>query len=550
MPRIPKILHYCFFYDRSFGGKPWSLVNFVCVKSALERIRPDQAFIYYEHEPSSVWWDETCKLLTPIKIQAPRQIFGNALNHPAHRADVVRLETLLQHGGIYLDADVFVHEGFDTLLDNSVVLGEEGVNAQWGLANAVILAEPNAPFLKRWYEEYRSFRSMGHDEYWAEHSVRVPSALAKAYPDELTILPRTAFYWPGWEDEGLKWIYDSPPPFDTRGTFANHLWESAIWENYLEHLTPAKVRTIDSNFHRWVRPFIENLPDEYGSPSLLDKCKHFLRIEKRHVRSKIDLLNIKLERARRRGLIGAVVHATDKLVSERRYRRRVFSEIYKWKLWGDDNDKSIFYSGTGSRGAAAAIYIEHMSKLLNRYASALGTTITVVDLGCGDFLIGRELVDQVSCMRYIGCDIVPELIDHHTNANVDKRVQFKVVDIVTDEIPDGDVCLIRQVLQYLSNADIKKVLLKLYKFDKVIITESYPVKGEGPVNPDKLTNHEVRFNWRTGYGRGVELDKEPYCVPTRELFQISPDEKQVLITFDVNCSAFSKLANRDIAPAI
>src|SRR5262249_20633580 len=169
----------------------------------IERIKPDQAFIYYEFEPTGPWWEQTCKIVTPVKMRAPRHIFGNTLYHPAHRADVVRLEVLIRQGGIYLDTDLLVHEPFDSLLDNSLVLGQEGIEARYGLANAVILAEPDAPFLKRWYEEYRWFRSKGVDKYYHEHGVSVPSALSKSYPDELTILPHTAFYWPLWTVEHL-----------------------------------------------------------------------------------------------------------------------------------------------------------------------------------------------------------------------------------------------------------------------------------------------------------------------------------------------------------
>ena len=75
---------------------------------------------------------------------------------------------------------------FDDLLNESVVLGREG---EFGLANAVILAEPNATFLVRWLDAYRSFRSKGKDEFWSEHSVLLPAKLAQAYPHEVTILP-------------------------------------------------------------------------------------------------------------------------------------------------------------------------------------------------------------------------------------------------------------------------------------------------------------------------------------------------------------------------
>src|ERR1700691_1241250 len=102
MSRIPKILHYVFGMARDFGGKPWSLVHHVCLKSAVERINPEEVFFYYEHEPTGPWWALGRQLLTPVKITAPREIFGRPLEHVAHRADVVRLQKLIEFGGIYL----------------------------------------------------------------------------------------------------------------------------------------------------------------------------------------------------------------------------------------------------------------------------------------------------------------------------------------------------------------------------------------------------------------------------------------------------------------
>src|SRR5690242_21674999 len=108
MARIPKVLHYCWFVPKS-GAKPWSLVHFVCVKSAVERIRPDTTLLYFENEPEGPWWELTKTLVQPVKVTAPREVFGKPLIHPAHQADVMRLQKLLEHGGIYLDVDVLVH---------------------------------------------------------------------------------------------------------------------------------------------------------------------------------------------------------------------------------------------------------------------------------------------------------------------------------------------------------------------------------------------------------------------------------------------------------
>ncbi len=181
---IPKALHYIFGMSPSEGGKPWSLVHYACLRSAIERIKPSDVFFYYEHEPSGPWWEITRGIVDAERITAPREIFGNPLVHYAHQADVVRLEKLLTRGGIYLDADVFVHAAFDDLLGHSAVLGKQVVDeTEIGLCNAVILAEAHAPFLRRWRSEYRSFRSKGRDAYWDEHSVRIPFQLSKQFPD-------------------------------------------------------------------------------------------------------------------------------------------------------------------------------------------------------------------------------------------------------------------------------------------------------------------------------------------------------------------------------
>ena len=266
MARIPKIVHYVFGMAPDFGGKPWSLVHYACVRSAIRWIQPQAIYLYYEFEPSGAWWELTRPLLTPVKMAGPTEIFGNPLLHFAHRADVVRLSKLTERGGIYLDADVLVHRSFDDLLDHATVLGLEGEgSSSRGVCNAVILAEPKARFLQLWLETYRRFRSRGHDDFWSEHSVRIPFRLAAQYPDEIKVLSHRAFFWPLWLEEHLRWVFASIDPIAMDETYANHLWETVAWD-FLKDLTPGSIRRRDTNFHRWVAPYVAHLPDDFGAP--------------------------------------------------------------------------------------------------------------------------------------------------------------------------------------------------------------------------------------------------------------------------------------------
>jgi hypothetical protein len=267
MSGIPRRIHFCFGLSPDFAGMPWGLVHFACVRSAVLRIKPQYASLYYEYEPSGPWWDLTKSLIDVEKIVAPRRIFDRPLMHPAHRADVVRLEKLLKHGGIYLDCDVLVVNDFQPLLMADCVLGAEGVGGGIGLCNAVILATENAPFIRRWLERYKSFRSTGHDTFWNEHSVQLPKQLAADFPNELTVLDHKAFFWPTWEHEHVKWMFASTRDLNAPNAFAHHLWETRSYAEYLDNLTIERVRRVDTNFHRLVRPLIATLPYDFAAPS-------------------------------------------------------------------------------------------------------------------------------------------------------------------------------------------------------------------------------------------------------------------------------------------
>jgi hypothetical protein len=112
--------------------------------------------------------------------------------------------------------------------------------------------------------------------------VQVPNNLSKEFPDEVTVLSPYTFFWPTFEQTDLALIFDSPTPIDLSPAYATHLWESIAWERYLEHLTPGRVRSNDSNFHRWIRPLIESLPDDYGAPTIKSRfARGFRRLKTR-----------------------------------------------------------------------------------------------------------------------------------------------------------------------------------------------------------------------------------------------------------------------------
>jgi SAM-dependent methyltransferase len=144
-----------------------------------------------------------------------------------------------------------------------------------------------------------------------------------------------------------------------------------------------------------------------------------------------------------------------------KYRRRfgsmnrqdVFSIIYKERVFGDSPGHA-FYSGEGS----AERFSESYCNLVGDHI-AQQSIVSAVDLGCGDFRIGSKIACLVP--QYLGIDIVPQLIEYNTRLYGSERIRFECLDIVSDPLPAADLCLIRQVFQHLSNAEILSVIEKL-----------------------------------------------------------------------------------------
>jgi SAM-dependent methyltransferase len=188
----------------------------------------------------------------------------------------------------------------------------------------------------------------------------------------------------------------------------------------------------------------------------------------------------------------------------RNYRapaKEVFTEIYAKQLWGSQGAMN-FYSGPGSDPAAAQPYTEFVKDFV------VGHHIdSVVDLGCGDFRVGRLIAP--SCMRYTGVDIVDTLIADNRRHYGSSRVFFESLDITSDNLPAAELCLVREVLQHLSNAQIKSILARVSIYQYVLITDVQPADTSGyRINRDKIHGDSSRILHKSV----LQLDKAPFNV--------------------------------------
>jgi 2-polyprenyl-3-methyl-5-hydroxy-6-metoxy-1,4-benzoquinol methylase len=179
----------------------------------------------------------------------------------------------------------------------------------------------------------------------------------------------------------------------------------------------------------------------------------------------------------------------------------IFSKIYKKKIWGGSN--TSFYSGSGS----------HDKKLKGRYCKEIAIFCSsfknkpdVLDLGCGDFSIGKSI--RKNFKRYYAFDVVKNLIEYNKKKFKNLNVIFKKKDATHDNLPKTDIIIIREVFQHLSNENINKILKKVQnKCKYLIITEVVSAKKNYKANLDQKNGPIAK---RAYNGSGVEISKPPF----------------------------------------
>ena len=202
--------------------------------------------------------------------------------------------------------------------------------------------------------------------------------------------------------------------------------------------------------------------------------------------------------------------------------KQAMQQVYEMNLWGSND--TVFYSGLGShQPEIIKPYIEAVTSFLVSFKKSL----TICDLGCGDFNIGNNLVPYVK--QYIAVDIVPELIIYNVEKFKNPNLTFHTLDISVDTLPTADCVIIRQVLQHLSNDEVQNVVAKLSDYKYVILTEHLP-NGEFTPNKDIISGQGIRLKKKSG----LNLTVAPFNFQVKEekelLSVILKDGKGIIVT--------------------
>lgn len=170
-----------------------------------------------------------------------------------------------------------------------------------------------------------------------------------------------------------------------------------------------------------------------------------------------------------------------------------FKYIYETNHW----DEAESVSGPGSTLEET----EPIRRELPALLAELGAS-SLLDLPCGDFHWMQHT--DLSGVRYIGGDLVGDLIERNRAKYASDGVEFQKIDLVNDTLPAVDVILCRDCLVHLSFADAQAALSNIAR------------SGAGWLLATSFPSVTRNDDIVTGQWRPINLTLPPFNLPEPE----------------------------------
>jgi len=226
---IPRVIHLLYFGETEFYN-----FHHRCVHSMLQYMPHYEIRIYNSREPkNNKYWDDIIAQpgVRILKIDVPQFFDGFELKHFQYKADVVRLELLYEHGGVYLDLDMIITRPFDDVFKSghSFYISEERTNCR-SLINAFLASKPKNEFIKLWLNEFKSGLRLG---IWAHHIRDSNKKLIDDHPHyihkyRMKILDGKVFMLLHWQDTVAFTNSETAPYEFPPESYGTHLWETIL----------------------------------------------------------------------------------------------------------------------------------------------------------------------------------------------------------------------------------------------------------------------------------------------------------------------------------
>ncbi len=157
-----------------------------------------------------------------------------------------------------------------------------------------------------------------------------------------------------------------------------------------------------------------------------------------------------------------------------------FTEIYHKNIWRDKDSRS----GSGSNLTQTEVIRREIPRLIEEFGVEV-----FIDAPCGDFFWMNAV--ELNVRRYIGIDIVDDLIAQNNKKYADEQREFLCRDITQDELPQADLILCRDCLVHLTFEQALKAV-KNFKRNRIryLLCTTF-------VDRDKNVDLPGHIKWRT-----------------------------------------------------
>jgi len=190
----------------------------------------------------------------------------------------------------------------------------------------------------------------------------------------------------------------------------------------------------------------------------------------------------------------------EKLLFKFLSKESIFTSIWRNNYWGDEES----LSGPGS----TLIQTEELRNKSPVMFKEFEIN-SVFDAPCGDLNWMQDILENTD-VKYIGGDIVSEIVERNKSNFKKENVDFRRFDITSDTFPDVDVWLCRAVLYHLSNADILSALERFVESNIKHILTTNCITDSDHINNDIST----------GDYRHLNLMLPPFSFPKEVLWEI------------------------------
>lgn len=273
-------------------NEPFHLMHYLCLRSCRNVHPTSEIYFHYRNLPHGRWWDQIAPELILRQVDESTPGFNPTLYQNtsegrfidkaglsyAHEADFIRLQALLQYGGVYADMDtLFVRPYPSALFQHDCVLGEEvpvpdphtGI-LRPSLCNALIMGHPGSPFLADWLELAKE----AFDGTWSRHSCQAASLMWSHSPDRVHVAPWWWFHGFPATSQGLKNLFEENAPIP-EGLCSIHLLAHLWWSPertdfstfHAGLLNESYVRNAATTYARLARQHMEPGPPEQTPPA-------------------------------------------------------------------------------------------------------------------------------------------------------------------------------------------------------------------------------------------------------------------------------------------